>query len=204
MTIRAYHFHTGRLRDGRPIPPLGEWLEHTGDVVICQSGLHASRHPADALTYAPGPYLDLVECDGIVTEHEDKLACSRRRRVATIDATPLLVQYAGECAALACWCAGLTSDVYQRAVLATQSYAAGDLHPAELERIWDAARDAASDAARAAASDAARAAASDAAWAAAGVAAWAAAGVAAWAAAKAAAGDAMRARFAALVAEALP
>ena len=153
MTIRAYHFHTGRLRDGRPVPPLGEWLEHTGDVVICRSGLHASRHPADALTYAPGPYLDLVECDGIVTdgivtEHEDKFVCRRRRRIATVDATPLLVRYAGECAALACWCAGLTDDVYQRAVLATQSYAAGDLHPAELERIWAAARGAAATSTR--------------------------------------------------------
>lgn len=51
MTL-AYHFVSDTLRDGRPIPADGEWLEHAGPIRICETGLHASRHVADALRYA--------------------------------------------------------------------------------------------------------------------------------------------------------
>ena len=54
LAIRAYHFVGDELRDGRPVPPVGEWLVHDGPVKMCESGLHASRHPFDALMYAPG------------------------------------------------------------------------------------------------------------------------------------------------------
>ena len=47
--MKAYHFVGSTLRDGSPIPGDGEWLEHTGEVKICSSGLHASKHPFDAL-----------------------------------------------------------------------------------------------------------------------------------------------------------
>jgi hypothetical protein len=33
-----YHFTSDKLRDGRPIPAIGEWLEHIGPIVPCQSG----------------------------------------------------------------------------------------------------------------------------------------------------------------------
>ncbi len=89
MSIIAYHFVGDTLRDGRPAPPDGVWLEHTGPLVMCQSGLHASRHPFDALTYAPGPNLCMVECDGIAAEDADKLVCGRRMIVCRFDATDL-------------------------------------------------------------------------------------------------------------------
>ena len=92
--VRAYHFCGDKLRDGRPIPPVGEWLVHDGPVVICESGLHASKHPWDALTYAPGATLCLVECKDIVTEHDDKFVCRRRKIVARIDATDMLWEMA--------------------------------------------------------------------------------------------------------------
>jgi hypothetical protein len=63
MTL-AWHFVGATLRDGRPIPADGEWLEHVGRIEICNTGLHASRRPAHALKYAPGATLCLVECDG--------------------------------------------------------------------------------------------------------------------------------------------
>ena len=50
---RAWHFVGKKLRDGRPIPADGVKLRHTGPVVMCKSGLHASLHPFDALKYAP-------------------------------------------------------------------------------------------------------------------------------------------------------
>jgi hypothetical protein len=96
--VRAYHFVAEKLRDGRPIPADGEWLEHDGLVVMCESGLHASRHPADALEYAPGTTLCLVDVEGVVAEGEDKLVARRRRIVARVDATALLRGYARWCA----------------------------------------------------------------------------------------------------------
>ena len=96
--IRAYHFVGKKLRDGRPVPADGEWLVHEGPAVLCKSGLHASRHPFDALQCAPGGVLCLVECDDIVDEQEDKLVCRRRRIVARFDATDLLREFARICA----------------------------------------------------------------------------------------------------------
>ena len=45
MTRLAWHFldADGALRDGRVAPPDGEWLTHTGPLVPCKSGLHASE-----------------------------------------------------------------------------------------------------------------------------------------------------------------
>ena len=69
-TIRGYHFTSQTLRNGNPIPPIGEWLVHSGPVVPCKSGLHMSEHPFDALTYAPGSILHCVELRGSLMPHE--------------------------------------------------------------------------------------------------------------------------------------
>mgnify|MGYP001486563005 CR=1 FL=1 len=92
--IEAWHFVGNTLRDGGPIPPDGEWLVHSGPVEICSTGLHASRRPAHALTYAPGPVLCRVECDDIVTEQDDKLVCRRRRIIERADITETLRYFA--------------------------------------------------------------------------------------------------------------
>ena len=94
----AYHFVGQTLRDGRPIPPDGEWLEHDGPLVMCESGLHASAHPFDALQYAPGATLCLVELDGEIITEGDKSVAMRRRIVTRIDATDLLRSFARQCA----------------------------------------------------------------------------------------------------------
>jgi hypothetical protein len=179
MVTRGYHFVGATLRDGQPIPADGVWLEHDGPVVICESGLHASLCPLDALTYAPGETLCLVDLEelGDSEDHADKVVARRRRIVARVDATPLLRQFARRCA----------SDVlhlWDAPEVVKQYLATGD------EALRAAARDAASDAAWAAARDAARDAASAAARDAAWDAAWAAAWDAAWAAARDAARDA--------------
>jgi hypothetical protein len=106
--VIAYHFVAGTLRDGRPVPPDGQWLSHFGPVIPCQQGLHASRHVFDALLYAPGHTLCLVECGfagaytlgGVyhaaerIVEDADKLACSARRIIARLNAKPFLQDFA--------------------------------------------------------------------------------------------------------------
>lgn len=92
--IQAWHFVGDTLRDGRPVPKDGEWLVHTGPVEICATGLHASRRPAHALQYAPGPVLCRVECDDVVDDQDDKLVCRRRRIVQRADITETLRYYA--------------------------------------------------------------------------------------------------------------
>lgn len=94
MTIMAYHFVGDTLRDGRPVPPDGEWLTHDGPIVMCESGLYASRDPFDALMNGRGGILCLVECEDIVEELCDKLVCRRRRIIKRIRATKLLLEAA--------------------------------------------------------------------------------------------------------------
>ena len=92
--MKAYWFFGDTLRNGLPIPPDGEWLEHEGPLVMCKSGLHASLEAYDALQYAPGPNLAVVEVDGEILRGTDKLVASRRRIVRRIDATDLLFRFA--------------------------------------------------------------------------------------------------------------
>jgi hypothetical protein len=171
--MRAYHFVAETLRDGRPVPPDGEWLEHEGPLAMCESGLHASRHPYDALQYAPGSTLCLVEVDGEMVEQDDKLVARRRMIVNRIDASPLLRSFAR-------WCALQVIHLWSAPDVVRRYLETGDesLRDAAGAAAWAAAGAAAGDAARAAARDAAGDAAGDAAWAAAWAAAWDAAGAA--------------------------
>jgi hypothetical protein len=171
--VIAFHFtqYADRLRDGRPLPAIGEWLVHDGPVWICESGLHYSLDPFDALQYAQGPYLHLVDVEDIVEAQDDKGVCRRRKILQSADATEMLCYFAR-----------------MQALLVVHLWGAPDVVLDYLMTGDESIRDAAWAAARAAAGAAAWAAARDAAWAAAG----AAAGAAAWAAAGAAARDVLR------------
>jgi hypothetical protein len=186
--IQAFHFVGEKLRDGSPIPGNGEALKFTGKLEMCATGLHASREPFDALQYAPGETLCLVECGGQIIEGDDKLVCSERTIIARMDATEMLRYFArmqalsvihlypngtddvvfdylmtgDESLRAAAWAAAWDAA---RAAARDAAWAAA--RAAARDAAWDAARAAAWDAARAAAGDAARAAARDAAWAAA-------------------------------------
>ena len=90
----AWHFVGATLRDGSPIPNDGEWLYFLGDCKLCKSGLHWSRNPFDALKYASGATLCLVEINHIIEEQEDKGVSRRRRIIARMDATDMLQYFA--------------------------------------------------------------------------------------------------------------
>jgi hypothetical protein len=98
MTTTAYHFVGDTLRDGRPVPPNGTWLEHTGPIRWCQSGLYFARDPFDALQNAPGPILCRVRVEGIEREETGGLGakgvCRRRRIIERVDATEMLRYFA--------------------------------------------------------------------------------------------------------------
>ena len=195
--ILAWHFVGKTLRNCLPIPKDGEWLEVAPPLRMCERGLHASLEPFDALKYAPGDTLCLVEVAGEIIKDTDKLVASKRRILARMDATEML-QYFARMQALSVvhlWDAPddvvdylMTGDesIRDAAWDAARDAAWAAAWDAARYAAWDAARDAAWAAARAAARDAALAAARDAAR----DAALAAARDAAWAAARAAARDA--------------
>jgi hypothetical protein len=184
--IRAWHFTNCTLRNGDPIPPIGEWLEWTGPVVMCKSGLHASRHPFDALQYAPGSILHRVECEDVVEEQDDKLVCRRRKILHSVDCEKLLRRFAKDEAlsVIHLWDA-------PQIVLDYLCSDTEDLREAAWAAAWAAAWEAAWAASCAAAREAAMAAARAAAMAAAREDAMAAA----WEAAMAAAREAAREEF---------
>ena len=169
MTTYGWHFVNDTLRDGRPVPPDGEWLEHDGALVMCESGLHASERLIDALRYAPGSTICRVEVDGEILHDDDKLVAMRRRILWRVDGEAVLRAFAR-------WCALEAAHLWDMPSLVREYLETGD----------EDLRAAASAAARAAASAAAR----GAAWAAArdaGAASWAA-WAASWAARAAARG----------------
>ena len=100
MRPNAWHWvaENRTLRDGRPMPEIGETLRHEGEIRICRSGLHASRDPLSALQYAPGPIICRVRCNGIQQEQIDKLVCRERTILWAYDATSVLHHFARLCA----------------------------------------------------------------------------------------------------------
>jgi len=121
--ISGYHFSNGaRLRDGRPLPPIGEWLVHEGPIVPGSLGLQCSEHPFDALSDAFGSTLHRVELTGDLQPEGDppsKWVGRRRRRVASIDATDMLRAYAR-------WCAQQVVGLWDAPEAARQFLATGD------------------------------------------------------------------------------
>jgi hypothetical protein len=161
----AWHFLNAdwTTSSGGVLVKIGEPLVHVGDIVPCQSGLHASTRAIDALSYARGPVVTLVECEGEFVDHgqpADKFVCRKRTALWGYDCTDELWTFARLCAleVLPLW--PDAPDVV-REFLET-----GDenLRDAAWDAAWAAAWAAARAAARAAAWDAARDAARDAAW----------------------------------------
>ena len=145
----AWHFVGDKLRDGRQVPEDGEWLEYRGPLVLCESGLHWSREPFDALTYAPGPTLCLVEVGGEIVEGDDKGISTHRKIIARMDATELL-RYFARMQALSV--IHLNEGLCNSEVVCDYLMTGDEsLRAAASAAAWDAAWDAASAAASAAA-----------------------------------------------------
>ena len=206
--MKAWHFTASDRRlgydDGRLVEP-GKTLVHPGELVLCESGLHASKRLIDALQYAPGPYVWRVELGGTILRGSDKLVASARTALWGVDATDILRRFARKCAmdVIHLWDAPevvirylQTGDESIRAAASAAAWAATSAATSAATRA--AASAAASAATWAATWDAAWNAAAtwDAAWNAASAAAWDAA---AWDAARAAARDRQNRRLTALV-----
>ena len=184
MPVLAWHFlyEDNKMRCGNVAPADGEWLVFDGEPELCASGLHASLRPFDALQYAPGPILCLVECDDIREQSDDKLVCTRRRIITSMDDSEMLRHYARMEALQALqyapslnmddvvydWLMTGDESIKSAAYLAARSAAYLAAESAARSAAWSAARSAAvlaaESAARSAAYSAAVSAARSAAW----------------------------------------
>ena len=134
METKAWHFIGKTLRDGRPIPPVGGTLKYNGKLKLCRYGLHASLTPYDALAYAPGPTLCLVECGGEIIYGEDKLVCAERTILKQFDITELLQDYAR-------WCALCVVHLWNCPSVVLEFLKTGNVALAKRAKVaaWDAA-----------------------------------------------------------------
>ena len=96
MNNTAWHFTGNTLRDGSPIPAIGETLVFPRKVKMCISGYHWSLKPHQALRYAPGATLHKVKFGGYVEIDDDRGVSSERTIIASIDATYLLRRFAAD------------------------------------------------------------------------------------------------------------
>ena len=92
--MKAWHFVGDTLRDGKLVPADGVPLIFNDRPILCEQGLHASLDPFDALEFAPGETLCLVECGGTIIQASDKLVCTERTIIARMDASEMLRFYA--------------------------------------------------------------------------------------------------------------
>ena len=152
--MKAWHFTGDKLRDGSPLPKRGRWLTYSGEVKMCVSGLHASLEPFDALQYAPGARLHLVELADVVGQQSDKIVARKRKIIASIDATELL-RYFARMQAVSCLDAWTANSL--DAVLDYLMTGDPELRSATESAAWSATESAAWSAARSAAWSAARA-----------------------------------------------
>ena len=94
--MKAFYFSNKekvlRYDDGREIE-VGVTHEVEGELVPCKNGLHASKRLIDALQYAPGNVLWLVDVEDCV-EGGDKLCARKRTYLAEFDAEDLLREFA--------------------------------------------------------------------------------------------------------------
>ena len=159
--ILAYHFLKSDMCSGEGHEPPwkeGETRTLGGEIVICAHGYHASRTAWDALKFAPGPVLCLVEVEP-VEEHTEKLVSRSRRLIKAVNVERELREFAADCAerVLHFYEEAYPGDQRPRAAIATaRAYARGEATDGELGATVDAADAAYAAAARAA--DAARAA----------------------------------------------
>jgi hypothetical protein len=99
--MKAFYFATKnrklRYGDNRPIV-VGE--THTVDCkpIPCEQGLHASKRLIDALRYAPGTVLYLVELSGEIVETDDKACATERKYLAEFDLSDVLFKFSCACA----------------------------------------------------------------------------------------------------------
>ena len=164
--MKGWHFASGYadvtvLRDGSVAPKDGVWLKHKGPLVMCQSGLHWSKDPFDALQYAPGPILCQIEARGETKHDNDKSVSRERRIIRRMDATEMLRYYARMQALSVIHLYPNGTDDVVFDYLMTEDEGLRDAArnaagAAARDAAWAAARNAAWAAARAAARDAAR------------------------------------------------
>ena len=152
-----YHF----LREDRklryePFTPVvvGETLVYPGKPELCKAGFHASERIIDALRYAPGPVLCVVELGGEIIHGEDKAVAQERTVSWMEDISPTLHEFACQVAEEALKEHGVTDERSWKAIEVKRLWLKGEATDEELKDAW-AAADAAASAARSAAADAA-------------------------------------------------
>ena len=182
--MKAWHFlrkdRKLRYGDGRLVKT-GQTLTVDCKPVLCESGLHASVRPMDALLRAAGPVICRVEVGGQVVEGEGEIVGTERHAIWMAKATNTLHLFACWCAEEALKSAKVEDDCCWNAIKTKHRWIQKDATDDELDAAWDAAWNSTWDASRAAAWAAARSAAweyeldaaRDAAWDAAWAIAWA-------------------------------
>ena len=151
-----YHFlKSDRRLQFEPYTPVvvGETLVYPGEPELCMTGLHASKRIIDALNYAPGPVLCVVELGGKIIHGDDKAVAQERTVSWMQDISPTLHEFACQVAEEALEKHGVTDERSWKAIEVKRLWLKGKASDKELKAAWDAAYAAAgsaTDAARSA------------------------------------------------------
>jgi len=169
--MKAWHFISNNKKLGygdNRVVRVGQTYKYKGKepIELCKRGMHGSVKIRDALQYAQGSIICLVEMSGEIIKGNDKVVATERKVLAMINGEKLLRKFACLCAldVIHLWDA---PDIVVR-YLKTQDESIMQEASARVS-AWGSARDSACDSACdsawASACDSASASASDSAWA---------------------------------------
>jgi hypothetical protein len=143
--VRAWHFlpTDGKTanRNRRKVEA-GKTYSCRGPIVLCENAMHGSRRIIDALYYAPGPIVELVDIWGDVVEQSDKLGGRHRECLWMTDISDILHEFACRCAEDALRKCGIKDKHSWAAIEAKRKWLRGEIADKELSAAWSAARSA--------------------------------------------------------------
>ena len=144
--MKAWHFITKDRKLGysdNRIVKTGRTYKCKGPLVLCENGLHGSKHLIDALYYAPGPILCRVELSGEIIHSDDKSVARLRTVLRLRDISTILHEFACQCAEDALALVDKPDDRSIAAIQAKRDWLKGLISDQELAAARAAARDAA-------------------------------------------------------------
>ena len=140
--MKAWHFvkKDRRLRydDNRTVKA-GRTYTAKGKLEMCRNGMHASEDILDALKYAPGPVVCLVDLSGEILKDTNKICARHRKVLGTKNIEKILHEFTCRCAERALREARVTDKRSWGAIKAKRLWVAGEINDDKLSTPWDAA-----------------------------------------------------------------
>ena len=98
--IKGYKFIQDNMKsqNGNTEWKLKQWKKHKGQLIMCESGFHASKTPLQSLNYPYGNKWFMIEAKGQIIRDKDKFCAQEMRLIKELPTKKISVEFAIACA----------------------------------------------------------------------------------------------------------